>query len=91
VLWLRSPHCSLILTFACGALAGQRQQTWTADNGNGTSQPLFYEEFSDPELIRVGTDYYLTGHDHARHAGPSGPALEGSGELGVSRLPRWTS
>ncbi len=33
---------------------------WTADNGNGTySNPLFYEEFEDPDPIRVGNDYYL--------------------------------
>jgi beta-xylosidase len=33
---------------------------WTADNGNGTySNPLFYEEFEDPDVIRVGDDYYL--------------------------------
>jgi beta-xylosidase len=35
---------------------------WTADNGNGTySNPLFYEEFEDPDPIRVGDDYYLAG------------------------------
>ncbi|HVX85569.1 MAG TPA: family 43 glycosylhydrolase [Phycisphaerae bacterium] len=35
---------------------------WTADNGNGTySNPLFYEEFEDPDVIRVGRDYYLAG------------------------------
>lgn len=35
---------------------------WTADNGNGTySNPLFYGEFEDPDMIRVGTDYYLVG------------------------------
>lgn len=35
---------------------------WTADNGNGTySNPLFYEEFEDPDIIRVGSDYYLAG------------------------------
>lgn len=35
---------------------------WTADNGNGTySNPLFYEEFEDPDIIRVGEDYYLAG------------------------------
>jgi len=35
---------------------------WTADNGNGTySNPLFYEEFEDPDPIRVGEDYYLAG------------------------------
>ena len=32
-----------------------RAATWRADNGNGTfSNPLFDDEFSDPELIRVG-------------------------------------
>ena len=37
-------------------------QSWTADNGNGTySNPLFYEEFEDPDVIRVGENYYLAG------------------------------
>ena len=39
-----------------------RAQTWTADNGNGTySNPLFYDEFADPDIVRVGADYYLLG------------------------------
>ena len=38
------------------------QNSWTADNGNGTfTNPLFYDEFSDPDIIRVGDDYYLAG------------------------------
>lgn len=38
------------------------QQSWTADNGNGTyTNPLFYDEFSDPDIIRVGEDFYLAG------------------------------
>ena len=46
-------HCSFI---PCSA------QSWTADNGNGTyTNPLFYDEFSDPDIIRVGDDYYLAG------------------------------
>ena len=36
--------------------------TWMADNGNGTyTNPLFYDEFSDPDIIRVGGDFYLAG------------------------------
>lgn len=32
----------------------------TADNGNGTcSNPLFNEEFEDPDIVRVGEVYYL--------------------------------
>ena len=35
-------------------------KSWTADNGNGTfTNPLFYDEFSDPDILRVGDDYYL--------------------------------
>ena len=38
------------------------QTSWTADNGNGTfTNPLFYDEFSDPDIVRVGDDYYLAG------------------------------
>jgi hypothetical protein len=38
------------------------RRSWAADNGNGTySNPLFYDEFSDPDMIRVGSDYYPTG------------------------------
>lgn len=36
--------------------------SWSADNGNGTyTNPLMYDEFSDPDVIRVGEDYYLAG------------------------------
>ena len=48
--------------------------TWMADNGNGTyTNPIFYDEFSDPDLIRVGNDYYLTGT--TMHAMPGLPVL----------------
>ena len=45
------------------AMTAQAQTTsWTADNGNGTfTNPLFYDEFSDPDVLRVGDDYYLAG------------------------------
>ena len=56
--------------FALPALA----DTWHADNGNGTfTNPLFYDEFSDPDLIRVGEDFYLTGT--TMHAMPGLPIL----------------
>ena len=45
----------------CGAPTAADRR-WTADNGNGTySNPLFYGEFEDPDVIRVGEDYYLAG------------------------------
>ncbi|WP_348797404.1 family 43 glycosylhydrolase [Flavobacterium adhaerens] len=50
------------------------KDTWISDNGNGTfTNPLFYEEFSDPDLIRVGDDYYLTGT--TMHTMPGLPVL----------------
>ncbi|MCD7722020.1 MAG: glycoside hydrolase 43 family protein [Prevotellaceae bacterium] len=49
------------LLLSCGNLLAQ-PASWTADNGNGTyTNPLFYDEFSDPDIIRVGDDYYLAG------------------------------
>ena len=53
---------TLILCAAIVAALGADAQSWTADNGNGTfTNPLFYDEFSDPDVLRVGDDYYLTG------------------------------
>ena len=55
-------------------LGGNAAASWAADNGNGTySNPLFYDEFSDPDMIRVGADYYLTGT--TMHAMPGLPIL----------------
>lgn len=54
----------MLLVFIVAALVSVRSsaQSWTADNGNGTyTNPLFYDEFSDPDIIRVGEDYYLAG------------------------------
>ncbi|HBY63434.1 MAG TPA: glycoside hydrolase [Solibacterales bacterium] len=49
-------------------------RSWSADNGNGTyTNPLFYDEFSDPDMIRVGDDYYLTGT--TMHTMPGLPIL----------------
>ena len=51
---------ALSLCLTMGMEAGA--QSWTADNGNGTyTNPLFYDEFSDPDILRVGDDYYLAG------------------------------
>ncbi len=55
-------------------VTGAPARTWMADNGNGTfTNPLFYDEFSDPDLIRVGDDFYLTGT--TMHAMPGLPVL----------------
>ncbi|MDY3920015.1 MAG: glycoside hydrolase 43 family protein [Candidatus Limivivens sp.] len=34
--------------------------TWNADNGDGTYRnPILYTDYSDPDVIRVGEDYYM--------------------------------
>jgi beta-xylosidase len=61
----------ILLAFA-GVAAGQTQQkkpvvnhpyvskVWVADQGNGTyKNPVLNADYSDPDAIRVGDDYYL--------------------------------
>ena len=50
----------IAIAFLMGSLASSAQTaSWTADNGNGTfTNPLFYDEFSDPDILRVGDDYH---------------------------------
>lgn len=36
-------------------------EVWVADNGNGTyKNPILYADYSDPDVCRVGDDYYMT-------------------------------
>ncbi len=53
-----------VFIWACIAIlcANAQSTSWTADNGNGTfTNPLLYDEFSDPDIIRVEDDYYMAG------------------------------
>lgn len=47
---------ALVLTVSASA-----QTVWTPDLGNGAyKNPVLYADYSDPDLIRVGEDYWLT-------------------------------
>ena len=36
------------------------KKMWIADNGDGTyTNPILYTDYSDPDVIRVGEDYFL--------------------------------
>ena len=73
---LNKHHHIAMFFFLCllGVLSPISAETWISDNGNGTySNPLFYEEFSDPSMIRVGDDFYLTGT--TMHCMPGLPIL----------------
>jgi beta-xylosidase len=40
--------------------AAQVSKVWVADNGNGTyTNPIIHADYSDPDAIRVGNDYYM--------------------------------
>lgn len=44
-------------------LSGQtsRKSEWIPDNGDGTyKNPIIFADYSDPDVIRVGDDFYLT-------------------------------
>ncbi len=69
----------VLVALAAGVIAAEPEvpdtpaKHWTADNGNGTySNPLFYEEFEDPDVIRVGDDYYFAGTTMHMNPGPQG-------------------
>lgn len=43
------------------ALTSATATLWAADQGDGTYRnPVFYADYSDPDAIRVGDDYWLT-------------------------------
>ena len=53
----------LLLTVNIFPMLPQRQlsKTWIADLGNGNYQnPILYADYSDPDVCRVGDDYYMT-------------------------------
>jgi beta-xylosidase len=75
---MRMPITRLLTLLVWSVLAlaapASSQATWTADNGDGTfTNPLFFDEFSDPDMIRVGRDFYLTGT--TMHSMPGLPIL----------------
>ncbi len=51
--------CTLCLL--CVAPVYAASQVWVADNGDGTYRnPILHADYSDPDVIRVGTDFYMT-------------------------------
>ncbi|MFR9164872.1 MAG: glycoside hydrolase 43 family protein [Dysgonomonas sp.] len=57
---------SLLVFFSCLSLSAQKSnddvsKTWVADLGNGYyKNPILYADYSDPDVCRVGDDYYMT-------------------------------
>ncbi|HKE60666.1 MAG TPA: glycoside hydrolase 43 family protein [Pyrinomonadaceae bacterium] len=52
---------SLVILFLAICQSLLAQSVWTPDNGDGTyKNPIIYADYSDPDVIRVGADFYLT-------------------------------
>jgi beta-xylosidase len=52
----------LILILLSQKVAAQQtiSRVWVADNGDGTyKNPIINADYSDPDAIRVGDDYYM--------------------------------
>lgn len=51
----------LLLALPFIARAQYRSEVWCPDNGDGTyTNPVINADYSDPDVICVGDDYYLT-------------------------------
>ncbi|TQI69311.1 beta-xylosidase [Gramella sp. Hel_I_59] len=53
-----------ILVISVSLAAQQKEHTskvWIADNGDGTyTNPILHADYSDPDVARIGDDYYMT-------------------------------
>jgi beta-xylosidase len=55
---------AMLVSIACAQVysQGSASQVWVADNGDGTyKNPIIHADYSDPDVIRVGGDFYMTG------------------------------
>jgi beta-xylosidase len=50
----------IVLFFLPSVYAQTISKTWSPDKGDGTyKNPIIYADYSDPDAVRVGDDYYL--------------------------------
>ncbi|MBD0289575.1 MAG: family 43 glycosylhydrolase, partial [Flavisolibacter sp.] len=54
----------LVSLLLCLTILSQKpyvSNVWVADQGNGTyKNPILHADYSDPDAVRVGDDYYMT-------------------------------
>jgi beta-xylosidase len=61
-------------TIAPGNANNTVSKVWVADNGDGTyKNPILHADYSDPDVVRVGDDYYLVASSF--NAAPGLPVL----------------
>src|SRR3954464_12975155 len=50
----------VLISFTGYAQKSYVSKVWVADNGDGTyKNPILHADYSDPDAIRVGEDYYM--------------------------------
>lgn len=53
--------CCLIFILKISAQDKFVSQVWVSDNSDGTyTNPILHSDYSDPDVVRVGDDYYMT-------------------------------
>ncbi len=73
----------IILLFLLLGSAGLHAQPWIPDNGDGTyKNPIIFADYSDPDVIRVGDDYWMVASSFA--------AMPGIPVLHSKDLVNWT-
>ena len=79
----------LSMFFCAAAFCAAAQQVWTPDNGDGTfTNPIMWGDWPDPDIIRVGDDFYMVSTSMHYVPGVSSRHVEGSGQLAYGRLCR---
>lgn len=59
-----------ILLFSFTLTAQTVSKVWVADNGDGTyKNPILHADYSDPDAIRVGNDFYMTSSSFSNSPG----------------------
>ena len=59
--WIIACLAGVLTTGAQAQQSNYVSEVWIADQGNGTyKNPVLYADYSDPDVCRVGDDFYLT-------------------------------
>ena len=74
LLTLALSHAAAAAHAQTGQAAGFVSKVWVADRGDGTYRnPIIHADFSDPDAVRVGEDFYMTASSF--NAAPGLPVL----------------
>ena len=58
---MRKEILAMMICLPSMMMAQYKSQVWCPDNGDGTyTNPVINADYSDPDVIAVGNDYYLT-------------------------------